>query len=295
MSAARERFTVLRVAAGACVQALHWRALLLWWASLSIVALIAVVPMFGFLDAQLSNTIGAPRHAHALDVIAIGDLVAAWRDNAAPRTGALAALFVTVLSWPWLTGLMVAAVRLPRGTPMSTLAAEGLREYGRQLRLVLWSVIVLAPFVALGAWLLHIAGEHATQAIVPAVAGRWEGIAKAFAVLLVLPAYILVDLTRARIAVRDDTRSVVKAWWRALKLNLRRPIAVWLLTLLVCIAGGCVVLLLAALRVMASGAGTGHLVLALLLSQCLVIAIGWLRLARLQVLARAVLADADAG
>jgi hypothetical protein len=286
------RFNWLGVVVRGGMRALHWRALLLWWASLSLVAVVAAVPVYGLLDAQLSHAFDAPRYAHALDLTALGDVMGAASRDGAPRWGMVSALCFTVLLWPWLTGVMVAAVRLGRAARLFVLAAEGMREYGRQLRLMLWSILPLAPFVALGAWLVHIARDRVRDVILPSDAQWGMRGALAAAVLLFLVAYVLTELTRARIATRDDTRSVVVAWWRSLKIYWRRPLALWGVSLLVGLVGALVLAGLGMLRIDVSGAGWGHFALALLVTQFTTLAMGWLRLARLHVLAQ--LVDNDA-
>ncbi|SEM10378.1 hypothetical protein SAMN05428989_3059 [Pseudoxanthomonas sp. GM95] len=286
------RFNWLGVVVRGALRALHWRALLLWWASLSLVALVAALPVYGLLDAQLSHSFDAPRYAHGLDLTALGDVMAAASKDGAPRWGMVAGLFFTVLLWPWLTGVMVAAVRLGRGARLFVLAAEGMREYGRQLRLVLWSLLPLAPFVALGVWLVHLARERRIDAILASTANWTERGALVIAVLLFLLPYVLTELTRARIGTRDDSRSVVVHWWRSLKLYVRRPFAAWGTSLLIGVLGALLLAALGWLRIGASGAGWGAFFLALGITQVTTLALGWLRLARLQVLAQ--LVDNDA-
>jgi hypothetical protein len=286
------RFNWLGVVFRGALRALHWRALLLWWASLSLVALVAALPVHGLLDAQLSHALDAPGHAHALDLTALGDVIGAASRDAAPRWGMVSALFFTALLWPWLTGVMVAAVRLGRGARLFVLAAEGMREYGRQLRLMLWSLLPLAPFVALGVWLVHIARERTLDAILPSTATWTVRGALIVAVVLFLLPYVLTELTRARIGTRDDSRSVVVHWWRALKLYWRRPFAAWGTSLMIGVLGALLLAALGWLRIGASGAGWGTFFLALGITQATTLAMGWLRLARLQVLAQ--LVDNDA-
>ncbi|TAA35202.1 hypothetical protein [Pseudoxanthomonas winnipegensis] len=285
-------FHGLSVLARGAIRALHWRALLLWWASLSLVALVAALPLYALLDAQLSHAIDAPRYAHALSLLVLGEVVGGAAKDRGTVWGVLAALWGTALLWPWLTGVMVAAVRLGRGVRLFALAAEGMREYGRQLRLMLWSLLPLAPFVAAGVWLVHVARERRFDAVLESTVHWTERGALLAAVLLCLVPYLLTELTRARIAARDDSRSVVVHWWRALKLYLRRPLATWALSLAILVLGALLIAALGWLRIAASGAGWGAWWLALGVTQLITLAGGWLRLARLQVLAQ--LVDDDA-
>lgn len=282
------RFGFWRVLACSLGGALHWRVLVLWLVALGVVALIAAFPVWAMLDASLSQTLDAARLATGIDAVAFGDLMHAMDQDTTLRFGVLVSLLLSLLLSPWLTGVILAAIRQGKAGRLGSLAGEGMREYGRQLRLLIWSLIPFGIAVALGAWWMNLASGHAETAVLVADAKRMSRFALVGAVAVFVLMHVTIELARARIAVRDDTRSVIRAWWRGLKLLLRRPFAVLGLYLLVSVAGLVVVLLLGWLRVGMAGIGAGQFVLAVLCGQLVVAAMAWMKFARLRALARVV-------
>jgi len=72
----------------------------------------------------------------------------------------------------------------------------------------------------------------------------------------------------------------VKAWWRGVKLLLRRPLATLLVYVVASVAGYGLAALFAWWRVRADGTGTGAFVLSFLLGQAIVAMLAWGRIAR---------------
>lgn len=277
---------------GAFAGALQWRVLLLWVVALGLVALLAAFPFWRTLDGALSNTLGAAGYARALDALALADLSKAFDKDGSAGYGMLASGLLSLLLMPWLTGVMLGGIRFGRTGKLGSLAAEGMREYGRQLRLMIWALLPLGIAIGLGMWWMDIAATKGDEAILAAdakVAHRWALIG---AVAVFVLAHASIELTRARIAVRDDTRSVIRAWWRSLRVFFRRPIAVLGLYLLVCVIGFAVVLLFSWVRLRIAGIGWGAFVLAIVATQLIVAALAWTRLSRLRALAAVVLDDA---
>lgn len=286
------RFGFWRTLAGALGGALQWRVLVLWLVALGLVALVAVFPFWQALDGALSHTIDAGRHALGLDALALADLARLLGRDGSIGFGVIAGTGLSLLLSPWLTGVMLAGIRHGRAGRLGTLAGDGMREYGRQLRLMIWSLLPLGIAIGLGVWGFNFASDRVSDAILAAEARRAHWLALLAGVLVFVLAHAGIELTRARIAVRDDTRSAFRAWWRSLRLFLRRPLAVLGLYLAVCVIGFAVVLALAWLRTHVAAVGWGGFGLALLCSQLVVAALAWMKLARLRALAA--LVDDDA-
>lgn len=286
------RFGFWRQLFGAFGGALQWRVLVLWMIALGVVALIAAFPVWRALDGALGHTIDAARHAVGLDALALADLTRVFDKDTSVGFGVLVSLVLSLLLSPWLTGVMLAGIRYGRAGRLGVLAGEGMREYGRQLRLMIWSLLPLGIAIGLGSWWMDIAATHAEEAVLASSARNGDRLALVGAVLVFILAHAGIELTRARIAVLDDTRSVIRAWWRSFKLFLRRPFAVLGLYLLVCVIGLALALALAWLRSRVAGIGWGAFVLAVFCAQLVVAALAWVRLARLRALAAVVEDDA---
>jgi hypothetical protein len=107
--------------------------------------------------------------------------------------------------------------------------------------------------------------------------------------VLALFAHATVEAGRGWIAADIGLRSVIRAWWRGLKLVLSRPLASLVVYLGTAIVGYGLALVFAWLRTKTGGAGTGGFVLGLVVTQLLVAMLAYARIARLH--GFAVLAD----
>src|SRR6478736_3226962 len=97
---------------GSLLGALQWRVLLLWLVGLGLIALVAAFPIWRALDTTLSNTVGAAAYAHALDAFALVDLSRVLGKDASVGFGVIVSALLSVLLMPWLTGVMLANLRL---------------------------------------------------------------------------------------------------------------------------------------------------------------------------------------
>ncbi|MFT3762369.1 MAG: hypothetical protein QM761_07110 [Pseudoxanthomonas sp.] len=263
--------------------ALQWRPLLWWALALCLPALLATLPMWAGLNAQFAHS------AHAADIAAGRDLPllldgfgALSKGGAqAVGSGAIAAIAVALLLSPWLTGMVVASQRAGRRLKLGELAHGGLAEYWRMFRLLLWSLLPLGVAVGLGAVALGAADKLTEQAILESEVARAGNVALAVAALLFVYAHATIEAARGWLGAEPGLRSIFRAWWRGLKLVLRRPLA----TLIVYVGSSAAGYVLAALfgwwRLRSDGAGIGAFLLGLLLTQLVVVALAWGRIARL--------------
>jgi hypothetical protein len=266
--------------------ALQWR-LLLWWTLLLLLpAIVAALPAWQMLSANLDHAIHASRLAARLDMVAIADLLGSIRERwgAAMGAGGLAALALTLLLSPLLAGMTVACARQPSGQPrpgMSALLAGGAQEYGRMLRMLVWAAVPLGIAAFASGIAFNMAGRVAEAAILESEARRASWIATAVAALVLLVVHATIDAGRAVLA-RDKRRSsAVLAWGAGLKLLLRRPLALLGIYLLTTAVGLFVAALLALARLQVPALGTGGTLAAFLLTQLAVVVLGWMRCARL--------------
>jgi hypothetical protein len=266
--------------------ALQWR-LLLWWTLLLLLpAIVAALPAWQMLSANLDHAIHASRLAARLDMVAIADLLGSIRERwgAAMGAGGLAALALTLLLSPLLAGMTVACARQPFGQPrlgMSALLAGGAQEYGRMLRMLVWAAVPLGIAAFASGIAFDMAGRVAEAAILESEARRASWIATAVAALVLLVVHATIDAGRAVLA-RDKRRSsAVLAWGAGLKLLLRRPLALLGTYLLTTAVGLFVAALLALARLQVPALGTGGTLAAFLLTQLAVVVLGWMRCARL--------------
>ncbi|MCB1559788.1 MAG: hypothetical protein KDI75_01615 [Xanthomonadales bacterium] len=271
--------------------AFSWRLILLWILFLAIPTLLVAMPQWRLLMPMIGYSVDADSWASTFNVPAIGDLIMAiGRRNGSPVPGSGTALLLTLLLSPLLTGMLVTQIRQGGGLGFRELIQGGIAEYGRLFRLLLVSIIPMGIAFGIAAAGMSAAGDAADEAIYAADADFAKNLAMIFGGIVLLLAHSTVEAGRAYLAMDGRLRSAFRAWWRGLKLLLRRPVAtlgVYLLTTIISLLAA---LLFITLRVNVSAAGIGGFVLAMLLTQLIVASLVWGRIARLGGISR--LADA---
>lgn len=274
--------------------ALQWRLWLLWALITLACALLAALPAWGWLGMVFDHSMHAAAIANGdAPMLVIDALTARSAPLAALGGSVLAGCLLMLLASPLLAGATIAAIRAQARPGFGELLRGAISEYGRMLRMLLWSVIPLGAAVAVGA---AIAGANAAahdQAVLASEldAGRYAALA--IGGLLFVLAHASLEAGRGWIAADGRLRSVLKAWWRGLKLLLRHPLAVlgsWLVTTILGIA---LFALAMHLRQYVDGSGMGALLLGLGVSSLAAVALAWGRIARLYAMA-ALATDAHA-
>jgi hypothetical protein len=263
--------------------ALQWR-LLLWWALLLLLpTIVASLPVWQMLGANLDHSVYAAQLADKLDMIAIADLAGSVRERFAPAIGAggIVALGLTLLLSPLLAGMTIHAARATRRPGFSELLAGGAQEYARMLRMLAWSVIPLAVAAIVAGIAFKAAGKTAEGAILESDAKRAAHLALFAAALVFVLAHATIDAGRALLANERRRRSAIVAWWGGVRLMLRRPFSLLGVYVIVTGVGLLVAALLAAVRLRVPALGGVDTIGAVLLTQLAVLVLGWMRSARL--------------
>ncbi len=271
----------LGAAFAALASALQWRLLLLWILATLVPTLLVATPLWRTLQAQFGHSVHAARIAAGQDVsLLMQGLVKLGERMDWLLAGLGGSTLLMLLVAPWLTGMVVASLRAGRRLGFGELVHGGLSEYWRMLRMMLWSLIPLGVAVAIGGAVIGAMRSGAEDAILAAdadAAGR-NGMIVAGIVFVLLHA--TVEAGRGWLGADRALRSVVKAWWRGLKLVVRRPVATLLVYVIASLVGYGLAALFAWWRVRADGSGTGAFVLSFLLGQAVVAMIAWARIAR---------------
>jgi hypothetical protein len=262
--------------------ALQWRLLLLWAGCLLVPTLILALPMWQMLGANLDHSVHSATLAQQLDMTAIADLMASRGSAALPNAG-IAALAVTLLLSPLLSGMVVSAARAPGPLGFRGLAGGALHEYPRMLRMLMWAVVPLALAAAAGSLALDLAQKYAATAILESDAQLATMSAVLVLGLLLVLADATLDAGRAALALDRRRRSAIAAWWDGCKLLARRPLATVGVYLAISAAGLLFAAPLAMARIKLAhiGVSAGGFIAVLALTQLIVLALAWMRGARL--------------
>lgn len=265
----------------------HWRLIVLAWLAGLLPAALAALPVFAMFNRALGEHPDAAGIVRGGDIAPLADAVMTLPGGGLSAAleqlgdGLTAAVFLTLLLAPWLAGMLVASLRAGRVLRFGELWAGGWREYGRQFRLLLVSLIPWAGVAiiasAAGYWAHH--GEETR--VLQSVGEQRQQIAMGVMLAAGFLAWTSIEAARAAFAADGALRSAFHAWLRGLRLMVRRPIAV-LLVMLITAGLGLVVAMMLQRPGIDPRAATG---LVLGLAQLAVVALWWTRIARLTALA----------
>ncbi len=276
----------IRALLSAMFEAVQWRFLLLWLLLMWLPTAVVSLPLWYVLGGMLDHSVHAMAWAQQFNPLMFGDVMRGISEHAAWFGGAAAlALLLTLILLPFLDGMIIGSARVRRTLSFSMLLQSGLVEYGRMLRVMLWSLLPYLVAAALAAAALHLAREQASLAVLQSRATDGLRVAYGMTVVLFVLAQATVESSRAAFIADGGLRSATCALGRGIRQLLKRPLRTLLFYLMVtglglAVAGG-----LGWARTQVTAAG-GEFWLALVLGQLIVLVVGWMRAARLLALAR---------
>ena len=270
----------------AMLAALQWRLLLLWLLIMLIPATLVALPFWRVLAGLLDHSVHASDWAQHVNAMMFGDVGFALSENAGWLGGtAILGLAVTLAMSPFLDGMIIGSGRAGRTLGFAGLLQSGLAEYGRMFRLLLWSLL---PYLAVGGVAMlgsHLADDHADKAVLQSQADLWASIAHGLLLAAFVLAQCIVESARAAFIADITLRSATRAFGRGISQLLRRFFRTVFFYLLVSTVGFAAAAAAGVGRIHVTAAGPAGFLAALLLSQLMVVALGWMRIARLFALA----------
>ena len=274
--------------------ALQWRLLFLWWASLLLPGFVAAHPVGHYLSSQLDHSTRAKDVVAWMDASTAVDLLRHLGDAGAGEAlvmGLLGAVVALLFLAPFMAGAMVAAARSDEPLPLHRLLAGAGEMYGRMFRTTLCGLIPVGIGAALASAALKAAQSLASKAI-------WETQAqRSFRILFVVAAivfflfHLLVDTARAQFVAEPARRSALLALWSAVRLFWRQPLRVLAVGALGSAVGLGLAALAMVLRLRIDQAGIFSILIAWMLAQAAHLSIGWGRAARIFGIAELARAD----
>ncbi|MFC5740424.1 hypothetical protein [Dyella tabacisoli] len=276
----------LGAVARALFTALQWRLLLLWLVLLLLPAAVVALPIWKALSGLLDSSVHADAWAQKFDTNMFGDTMRTWGDLSSMfGANVMLGLVLTLALAPWLNGMVIASGRAGRTLGFGQLLQGGLVEYGRMFRLMLWSLLPFAIAIGLSTLGFNMADERIEAAVLKSQADASQQAALLAAGVLFVLLHAVVESARAAFIADTGLRSATRALWRGFMQLLRRPFSTLFAYLLVSAIGYLAVLALGMARIQVPAIGLGGFVAAFLLSQLIVVALGWTRTARLFALA----------
>lgn len=260
--------------------ALQWRLLLSWMLVLALSTLLALLPLWSALGDYFNRSLAAERLLQHLDPATLVDAIANLPQRGYSPLSGLPGLVLAALCLPWLSGMVQTAARFHVGRPtLGQLWLGGWKEYPQMARLWLWGLLPLGLTAALIGGLTDMVDEQARHWLLESDVDLHHRAILLGGLALLLLVMASLDATRALLVLEPERRSVVRAWGSALRGLLRRPARLGLSLGLLALG-----LLLGAVlgwaRIQVLPIGPLGLAGATLLSLLLVLALAWLRAAR---------------
>ena len=286
MTGARRPWFDRRAFLHAVRAATQWRLLLLWVVAWWLPTAIVSLPLWHRLDGLLGHSVHARAWASGLDGLALTDTFDALAPAAGMLlVGGLLGVLLSALLSPLLNGMAVGSALSGESPGFARLLRDGVAQYPRLFRLLLWSTLVYGAVAALGLGALALSHEVGQKAVLESTAAQAFAAAVVVILVLLVLAQVVLEGARAAFMVDGGLRSAWRAMGRGGRLLLGRPLVTLAYFLVVSIAGYALAWLLAVLRGHLPRGNLLEFALAALLAQLVVLLIGWTHLARMFALA----------
>jgi hypothetical protein len=281
----QKRRSSLSAIGGGSLAGLQWRLMLLWIFVTLLPTMVVALPLWRVLDDLLGHSVHAEAWAAHFDGLMFGDVYTALHeDHGWTGMAFVAGMLLTLLTAPFLAGMIVAGGRAHRALGFAGLLQGGAAEYGRMLRLSILALIPYGLFAIVAYGASSFAGDRIDAALSATTADWYEHGALAVMLLLFVIAQAIVESARAQFIADIGLRSAFRALGRGLMQFLRRPFATLFVYLAITLAGTALLVAIAAWRGHTTATGSG-LPLGILMVQLGVVVVAWMRTARLLALA----------
>jgi hypothetical protein len=176
---------------------------------------------------------------------------------------------------------IVGSGRAGRVLGFGELLQNGLIEYGRMFRLMLWSLLPLGLAMGVFAATGHMADKYSEKAMLETDVDTYSNVMHVLALIVFVLIHSIVESARAAFIADVNLRSATRAMWRGIKQLIRQPLKTLLFYVVVTLVGVVLASLFGMARIHVTAFGTFGFLFALLLSQLIVVTMGWMRAARL--------------
>lgn len=263
------------------IAAVQWRLLLLWLLIMLIPATVVALPLWKMLGGVMDTSVHSAEWAQHFNDLMFTDVAMNLFDHPEWLTTAmLVGLLFTLLLSPFLDGMIVGSGRAGRRLGFGALLQNGFVEYGRMFRVMLWSVLLYGVLVGVFGLAAHLAEKHADAAVLESQVDSYHSIMHWVLLIVFVLVQSIVESMRAAFIADTGLRSATRALGRGFRQVFGRPLPTLLFYLVVTLVGLLVASVFTVARIHVTAFGFG-LLIALVLSQLIVVAIGWMRTARL--------------
>jgi hypothetical protein len=266
--------------------AVQWRLLLLWLVIMLIPASAVALPLWRVLGGLLDTSVHVSEWAQHFNGLMFSDVIFALVDHTESLgAAAIIGLVITLLISPFVDGMIVGSGRAGSVLGFGGLLQNGLQEYWRMFRVMLWSVLPYGILMAVMSATGHMTSKYAETAILESQVDTYSNVMHVITLIVFVLVQSIVESARAAFIADVTLRSATRALWRGVRQLVKRPVKTLLFYVTVTVVGLLLASLFAVARIHVTAFGGVGFLLALLLGQLIVLMIGWMRTARLFALA----------
>lgn len=267
------------------IAAVQWRLLLLWLLIMLIPATVVALPLWTMLGGVMDTSVHSVEWAQHFNDLMFTDVIMSLFDHPEWLTTAmLVGLLLTLLLSPFLDGMIVGSGRAGRRLGFGALLQNGFVEYGRMFRVMLWSVLLYGVLAAVFGMASHMVEKHADAAVLQSQVDTYHSVAHWVLLIVFVLVQSIVESMRSAFIADTSLRSATRALGRGFRQLFKRALPTLLFYIVVTLIGLLLASVFAVARIHVTAFGFG-LLIALVLGQLIVVAIGWMRTARLFALA----------
>jgi hypothetical protein len=264
-------------------RAFNLRLLLLWLAAALLPSLIVALPLGGIVRDTLDFSAHTKILAQRLNLDALRSLAMHYQGSqGAIQSNVGFAWMCTLLTAPLLNA-WAAMIFAGQHASMQRFFIAGLLDYGRWFWLHLSALMIYLMGFGLAALVASYVSDRADEYIDVRVFQQYQHLSWLCAFLIVVMTHFIVEVCRAELLLDQSLRWPPEAFFRAFKRGGKRKRFGGYLA--VSATGIALVMLFLLLRLRFSGSGILASITTLGFAQCAVVALAWMRIARLFILA----------
>lgn len=275
--------TTLAIIRRAMRRALQWRLLLLSPIALLVASAATLFALAQFFGELFSRSPRWQEIAASIDSSVLTAMMKAFQTPAAAaiKPAVETSLVLALVFAPFLAGAALVVADSDARPRWRGLLSGAAAHYPRLLRMQLAALIPLGVAGFLAGMVLNWA-SHVSDAMTSEAATHTSGrLALAVAILVVFVAQLVVDAGRARLTAEPARRSAVVALWAGVKLIVKRPLHALSLGAASTVVALLIAAVLLVVRQQITQSSGAAVLLAFLIAQLAVAAIGWGHAARL--------------
>jgi hypothetical protein len=254
------------------------RVLLLFVLGLFLPTLLAMIPIHGFFRDQLGHFPAAKDAVGSLGSFVLIQVAQQAAEPGAARSigqGLVAAFLVSLVVAPFLAGVAGAQARVEGVVRLRELLRGGGDYYGRMVRMTLVGILPYGAAGIVSGIAIKVASTSMDAAVLESAAARTGRIRDVVIVLTLWLAHVTLEAGRAHLIVEPARTSAFFAWCAGIRSIVRHPGRMMAIAVATGVSSMVLAAVFVSVRQRLPQANGGGVLMAFVLGQLAVAAMGW--------------------